>query len=225
MKYCKFCNIKYDSDQTKCVFCSNELENVDNKPANACYPAFKGFYPKREKVLRLLAFSLLCAFAVSILLNIYLFKDRMYWLFTLLSSLYVFFAFKSITNPRRQVTAKILICVLLSIVEIYIVFDFFSLNLETVFFEFIYPGILIGSLITQFVFLMVFKKRKIYDNMIYCLLSILFGLTPIIITLISPEIESYVCAFCVGLSLLFLIWLVIFERDYLKGEIIRRFHI
>ena len=102
MKYCKSCNMKYDTDQTKCVFCNNELETLDNTPGSANYPPFKGFYPWQEIVLKYILFGVLSLLAVAIIVDLYLFPDHNLPLLVFVSGIYIYICFlllSMILNP------------------------------------------------------------------------------------------------------------------------------
>ena len=225
MKYCKSCNMKYDTDQTKCVFCNNELESLDNNLGHASYPPFKGFYPWQDIVLRYTAFGLIVLEAVSILLKIYLFKELPLPLLVLVSGLYIYITLKTIISNRRQITFKIFFITILTAIETICVFTILQLGLKEIFYEYVFPGLMIGCLITQIVFLYVFKKSNLYDNILYCLLAIVLGCIPSICMALDVFDHTWLGAISLGISVLFLIWLILFERKALIEELKRRLHI
>ena len=225
MKYCKSCNMKYDTDQTKCVFCNNELETIDNKPSHASYPPFKGFYPWQEIVMRYTLFGLIVLEAIAIIFKLYLFKDIPLPLLVLVSGIYVYITLKTILSRRRQITFKIFFITILTAVETSLVFNILELGLKDIFYEYVFPALMIGCLITQIVFLYVFKKRSLYDNLLYCLFAIILGCVPSIAMALDVFDHTWLGAISLGISLLFLIWLILFERRALIEELKRRLHV
>ena len=225
MKYCKSCNMKYDSNQTRCVFCNNELETIDNTPTKASYPPFKGFYPWQEIVLRSTLFGLIVLEVIAIILRIYLFKDiPLHWI-VLGSGIYIYITLKTILSLRRQITFKIFFITILTSIETYFIFTILKLGLKEIFFEYVFPGLMIGCLIVQIVFLYVFKKRNLYDNLLYCLLAIILGCVPSIAMALDVFDHTWLGAISLGISILFLIWLILFERKALIEELKRRLHV
>lgn len=225
MRYCKSCNMKYDTDQTKCVFCNNELETIDNKPSNASYPPFKGFFPWQEIVLRYTLFGLIVLEAIAIIFKLYLFKDIPLPLIVLVSGIYIYITLKTILSRRRQITFKVFFITILTAIETSLIFNILELGLKDIFYEYVFPGLMIGCLITQIVFLYVFKKRSLYDNLLYCLFAIILGCIPSITMALDVFDHTWLGAISLGISLLFLIWLILFERKALIEELKRRLHI
>ena len=225
MKYCKSCNMKYDTEQTRCVFCNNELETIDNTPVSASYPPFKGFYPWQEIVLKYILFGCLSLLAISIIVDLYLWPNHHLPLLVLVSGLYLYIGFKVMLSRRRQISYKIFMITILSAIETNLVFQILQLGLKSIFFEYIFPGLMIACLITQIVFLYVFKKKSLYDNLLYCLLAIILGCIPSIAMALDVFDHTWLGAISLGISLLFLFWLIIFEGKSLIEELKRRLHI
>ena len=225
MKYCKNCDIKYNSTQSKCVFCNSDLQNINSTENEVSYPPFKGYYPAREVVLRFIAFGLLAAIVAISIVNAYVLKDRSYYLFALVSSIYVFIVAKCVSNPRRSMNAQTIIITGLTLLETLFTFHFFGWELDYIYFEFIVPGAIIICLILQLIFFYVFKRRKKYDNLFFLLITIIIGTIPMIAASINLIEDSWLSAICMGLSGLLLIWFLLFERTLLIDELKRRFHI
>lgn len=217
--------MKYDTDQARCVFCNNELENLDNKTGNSSYPPFKGFYPWKELVMRYTLFGILVLEAVAIILNLYLFKDiPLPWL-VLVSGIYLYITLKTILSDRRQITFKILFITILTAIETFFVFEILKLGLKEIFYEYVFPSLMIGCLIIQIIFLYVYKKKNLFDNLLYCLLSIILGCVPSIAMALDVFDHTWLGAISLGISLLFLIWLILFEGKHLLEELKRRLHV
>lgn len=225
MKYCKNCEIKYDSEQTKCIFCNSELVELDKNPCESSFPPFKGYYPLREVVLRFIAFGLIAIITIISIINAYVLKDRFYYLFAIVSSIYIFIIAKCITNPRRSMNAKVLIITGWTLIQTIFTFRFFNWELDYIYFEFVFPGAIIIAIILQLIFFYVFKRRKKYDNLFFLLLTLLIGMIPMIAAAVNLIEESWLSAICMGISGLLLVWFILFERVLLIDELRRRFHI
>ena len=138
MKYCKSCELKYESEQSKCVFCNGELENIDDVPMKSSFPKFKGFYPWQGILLRYIVFGFIALFAVSVLLKMYIFKELPLPLMVLISAIYCCLIVATITSPRRQITAKTLFSSLLTSAYIIAVVVILKLPIKMIFFEYIF---------------------------------------------------------------------------------------
>lgn len=217
--------MKYDSDQKRCVFCNNELEILDDTSTSASYPPFKGYYPWQDIVMRYTLFGLLVLEATAIILKIYLFKDLPLPLLVLVSGAYIYFTLKSILSKRRKIAFKVFIITILSAIETSFIFQILNLGIMDIFYEYVFPGLMIICLILQIVFLYVFKKSNLFDNLLYCLFAIILGCIPSIAMALDVFDHTWLGAISLGISLLFLIWLILFERKPLIEELRRRLHI
>jgi hypothetical protein len=217
--------MKYDTDQTKCVFCNNELETIDNIPGSANYPPFKGFYPWQEIVLKYILFGCLSLLAVAIIVDLYLLPNHNLPLLVFVSGIYLYIGSRVMLSRRKQISYKILMITVLTAIETNLIFQILELGLKSVFYEYIFPALMIGCLITQIVFLYVFKKRNLYDNLLYCILAIILGCIPSIAMALDVFDHTWLGAISLGISLLFLLWLIIFEGKSLIEELKRRLHI
>ena len=92
-------------------------------------------------------------------------------------------------------------------------------------YEYVFPGLMIICLVLQIVFLYVFKKSNLFDNLLYCLFAIILGCIPSIAMALDVFDHTWLGAISLGISLLFLIWLILFERKPLIEELRRRLHI
>jgi hypothetical protein len=217
--------MKYDSDQKRCVFCNNELEILDDTSTSASYPPFKGYYPWQDIVMRYTLFGLLVLEAAAIILKIYLFKDLPLPLLVLVSGAYIYFTLKSILSKRRKIAFKVFIITILTAIETSFIFQILNLGIMDIFYEYVFPGLMIICLVLQIVFLYVFKKSNLFDNLLYCLFAIILGCIPSIAMALDVFDHTWLGAISLGISLLFLIWLILFERKPLIEELRRRLHI
>ncbi len=63
------------------------------------------------------------------------------------------------------------------------------------------------------------------DCLVYLVLNILLGLTPLILLLCGVVRAAYPAVVCAAVSVVFLAVLILFEGPALKGELIRRLHL
>ena len=175
--------------------------------------------------MRYTLFGLLVLEATAIILKIYLFKDLPLPLLVLVSGAYIYFTLKSILSKRRKIAFKVFIITILTAIETSFIFQILNLGIMDIFYEYVFPGLMIICLALQIVFLYVFKKSNLFDNLLYCLFAIILGCIPSIAMALDVFDHTWLGAISLGISLLFLIWLILFERKPLIEELRRRLHI
>lgn len=224
MKYCKNCNLKFDGNQNNCFFCKGKLEPSDDQISSS-FPAIKATHYYIHLARKIVAFSLLALIAISIMLEIYLFNDRAYWLLVTFSSIYAFLVVCISTNLTLCAVGKILDIAFLTSIECIGVFAFFEIGLKEICLTYIYPGIIIVAFIAMLLIYLINKRRNIHDQLIYLFLNIIWGLTPILFLatkLVSPTFPSSIC---IAIFVLTAIGFLFFSIKDSKEEMKRRFHV
>lgn len=225
MKYCKNCNLKFDGKQDTCIFCGNTLEVINDK-CSSSFPVLKPQHYYIDKTKRILLFSFIAAFAISVLLCVYLFKDRPYYILTGFSLIYAYFVFSLIVDNSKGIVGKIQNISMLTTFETLGVFLFFEeLQVFNIYFTYVYPGAIVLTLIAIGIVLFVFQGKRIHDQLIYFLINILWGLTPLIFIILNKVEPTWPSSTCVLISLLTLLAFIFFADKESKDEFIRRFHV
>ena len=224
MKYCKNCSLKFDSVGEKCIFCNSLLQDVNEQRSST----FSNKKPKSyyiEKVKKIIAFALIVIFVVSIFIENYLYNDRHYWLLTLFSCFYIYFVSSVSLNVSKVLVAKIMNISFLTSLETIGVFYFFDeFNMKGFVFSYVYPGIILLSLVSIIVVFAITGKKRFHDQLIYIFINILWGLTPLIPVLCNIVNPTYISYICIAISALMLLGLILFSNKDTRDEFNRRFH-
>lgn len=224
MRYCKNCGLKFDGLQEKCIFCNGHLEEV-NKEISSTFSSIKPKSYYLDRIKKIIAFCLIVALVAAIFIEKYLFDNRHYWILTLFSSVYVYLVSSVSLNLSKGVAAKILNISFLTSLEVVGVFYFFDeFNVEGIVLSYIYPGIILLSFIGIGITILATKGKKIHDQLVYVLLNVLWGLTPII-TLVAKLVNpTYISSMCVAISSLIALGFILFVDKDTKDELNRRLH-
>lgn len=224
MKYCRNCNLKIDNDVERCLFCDSKLEELDNYYSSS-FPLKKprGYYV--DKLKRILIFSFISLFLISYLLKLYLFNDRPYHIFVLVTSFFAYFIISKSIEYSKGIVAKIsTINMLVAIYGIYI-FHFFEIDVFKIYFTYIFPGITVIGLIAMLIVFLVTKGKNIHDEFIYIFVSSLFGMIPFIFILFNIIEVTFIASITSLFSFLVLMAFIFFVYKDSKEELKRRFHI
>lgn len=224
MKYCKNCNLKFDGFQNKCIFCNNHLEEINDEVSSS----FSCKKPKSyyiEKIKKIILFCLIIAIVISIFLENYLFNDRHYWILVLFSSIYIYFVSSVSLDLSKGFVGKFMNISFLTSLETIGVFYFFNeFNMKGFVLSYIYPSIILISFIAIIIVYLINKGKKIHDHLIYIILNILWGLTPIISLLMGIVNPTYLSSITIAISSLIALGFIFFGDKEAKDEIIRRIH-
>jgi len=224
MKYCKNCNLKINGPQDKCLFCGSKLEEIDNNYLST-FPNKKprAFYVDRIK--KIVMFSLLILIATSMLLEYYLFSDRLYWILVSFSSIYIYLVLSISLNHSKGVVAKVSNISILTSLEVIGVFAFFELGVKNLCLSYVFPGICLLNIIASIIIYLITKGKNVHDQLIYIFINILYGFIPLIFILSNLVQITFICSICVAISILSLIAFMFFVDKDSKDELKRRFHI
>lgn len=228
MKYCKNCDLKIDGNQEKCLFCGGTLEHIDDNTSSAFSTVKpKNYYIERAK--KYVAFGLFVLFAVSVMLELYLFKGYHFWILTGFSCVYAYLITDYSIRNDKCVVGKMFIMSLLTSLETIGVFWFlrFSLGIDLIYlyWTFVYPGIIIVNFLMMLIVEIAQRGKKFHDNLIYIFINGLWGLSPLFLILLKKVEIQYVNTSCIVISLLVALWFLLFSGKKTKDELARRFHI
>lgn len=224
MKYCRNCNLKIDNDVERCLFCDSKLEELDNNYSSSfSLKKPKGYYA--DKLKRILIFSFISLFLISCLFRTYLFKDRPYHIFVLITSIFVYFVISKAIEYSKGTVAKISTISMLTSLYCTYLFYFFDLNVIGIYFTYVFPGVTVSGLIAMLIIFLITKGKNIHDEFIYIFVSSLFGMIPFIFVLFNIIEVTFIASITSLFSFLVLMSFIFFVYKDSKEELKRRFHI
>ncbi len=222
MRKCPYCKIEVGGDLVKCPICQSKLMG---EPEEAYFP--KQTAQQRRslyyKVQLFVVWVLLIAgFSADFLFHIAIPPyPTLHWSL-LLAMWLVAFEFGIMrqvrpgTGSARKVTLMVFIILILGVITSYFL-GFLNFTLD-----WIVPTVLIGNIITNFVFAMIDKKG---NTMSYLLTNLLVGFIPYIFIYFFDTGAHFVWIACMILSLILFIGAIIFKGRMVLNEIQRRFNV
>lgn len=228
MKYCKYCNIKYNTPLEHCMFCNNELmntpgEGIDVNDLVYHYPQFEKKKNVRRFLLRLFAFIGFITILSCIYLDVTNQSNPVFsWSRYVISSIvYALFLFSILTSNKKSIQKVTFSSYLTLLLLLYLG----SLGKSSIWsVDFVLPFGLIAINITNLFFLVIKKKRH-HDYAIYNMIASLIGLLPILFVLYGNLAYTWPSVVCFLYSLTTFLGIVFFTPHATKEEIKRRLHL
>lgn len=223
MKYCKTCNVTYNSPLHNCMFCNNPLEQENEEQEVNYFPPITK-QPKAKKfVIKLLAFlfiitNITCLFlditddktGTQLSWSLYVFSATLYALLLLLLLL-----------RKCSIIKKLNMIFFLTILELLAI----GIVSETYHWatDYILPfGIILSTMtMTSFLF---GKRTKLYDNTIYVILASALFIFPLLLLLLGITKTTWPSIACIFYCIITLLSLFYFRTEEIKNELQRRLH-
>lgn len=222
MKKCPYCKIEVGGDLVKCPICQSKLMGEAEEP----------YFPKQTEQQRRSLYYKVQLFVVWVLVIAGLSIDFLFhimipaypdlhWSLLLTMWLVAFEflimrQFKPGTGSARKVTWMVFITLIMLVITSY----FLGFLQFTVYW--IVPIVLIGNIITNFVFAMIDKKG---NTMSYLLTNLFVGVIPYIFLYFFGKGMKLAWIICMILSVILFIGAVIFKGRMVLNEIQRRFNV
>jgi len=221
MKYCKTCDVKYNTTLHKCLFCDSEL--IDDKKDELVYNYRP--YIKEKKTFRNVYKVLIFINIVSALITMYIdytLNDKFMWsLIVLSANVYLIFLFTAIYKKMKWSQQTILYIILSSILvlSIGVIIRDYSWAIDYVLPFSIAFNILLLTL------LIVINRKNFYDLMINLILMCILGLIPLLLNVLSVTHEKWPSRSTAIYAIITLAAMFILSTKETKEELKRRFHI
>lgn len=221
MRYCKTCNIHYHTPLTKCMFCNNELNRINNSPEDNLYPPVIIEKKKRHFILRLFIFLYVIINIICFYID-YQSNQRFLWSPLVLN--FTSYALLLLILYLRKYTYTFKIFTTLLLTYLNLLLTGFIIDNYSWAVDFVLPFgiILMNVVMTSFV---IGKATKLYDNAIYLFIGCLLCLLPLIFLLNGVTSIAWPTVACCLYSVFTLLGLFIFSSKETKDELMRRLHL
>ena len=221
MKYCEQCKVSVTGQRSRCPLCQSVLRD-EGEPYEEVFPVIPTVYNRFQFFFKLLIFASAVLGIVSAVINLLLPQSGVWSLFVLggIGCLWVFLfiAVRKRNNiPKNilwQVAVTILFCLL---------WDLFT-GSHGWSVDYVVPSICVAAMAALAVTAKVFRL-VVGDFLFYLLISVLFGILPVISILLGWVQVLYPSLICVGCSLVSLAAVLIFQGENMKREWRRRMHL
>ena len=221
MNYCEQCKVSVTGQRSRCPLCQSVLRD-EGEPYEEVFPVIPTVYNRFQFFFKLLIFASAVLGIVSAVINLLLPQSGVWSLFVLggIGCLWVFLfiAVRKRNNiPKNilwQVAVTILFCLL---------WDLFT-GWHGWSVDYVVPSICVAAMAALAVTAKVFRL-VVGDFLFYLLISVLFGILPVISILLGWVQVLYPSLICVGCSLVSLAAVLIFQGENMKREWRRRMHL
>lgn len=218
MKTCPYCNIQIGGIYSKCPICQNGLAGESSEEHWPSPDSLK----KESLLYKLQLFFVLSAVIVSLALDfIFEIHPDFHWsvpltFWFLAFEFGIIKLFRNYFSPSKVVTEFALIVTLL------LLFTGYWIHHLQIIAGIIIPIICIGTLITNFVLILV---DKISNAMVYLLCNILVGTLPYLVLFIMRHTIPLLWIICLIVSVITFLGACIFRGRQVFGELQKRFNI
>jgi heme/copper-type cytochrome/quinol oxidase subunit 4 len=229
MKYCKYCNLHYNTPLDHCLFCNNELMKTNLKSQEQMmeqtyhYPEFQKRKNSRRFLLRFFSFLGLIAMITCVYIDLSNpITKGLSWSRYVISPIAYFLLFLSIITSSRKSIQKTIYLPYLTLLFLVYLGSIGNSSVWSV--DFVMPLGFISINITMLFFLLIKKKRH-HDYSIYCMTSSIIGILPIILLFNHSLTYTWPTITCFLYSLTSFLGILIFTPEATKEELKRRLHL
>ena len=225
MKRCNKCNLNVNSIRKTCPLCGQLLnDNKENSIDYYLYPRYTHEEKKANIVLKIVLFFSIVAIFIAVVINILTYKNsRSLWsIYVILGIWYGWILLRFTIMSRRNIAGRLLLQMLATSAVV--------IGIEKVShgsgwaLEYVIPFICIAT--TQaIVIILVSKKMRYNDYLLYLFVAILISFVPIIlywsgiVQVLWPSISA------AGVALITIMGMLIFADRATKDEFKKRFHL
>lgn len=221
MQYCNYCKIHIRGNNEKCLLCGNILQDDNKKDNQEVYPDIPPAY-EHHLAIRIMVFISIITVVVNFAIYL-IFPTNIKWpvfvVFGLLSMwLSLIMVIKKRHNIPKNITWQVTIVSALSI------FWDWRIGWRGWSLDYVIPIACISAMLVMYVTAKI-MKLSIRDYILYSLLDGLFGIIPILFILLKWIDVVYPSIICVGISIIFLSAIFIFQGENIKMELHKKMHI
>lgn len=219
MKKCPKCLVEVRSNRRTCPLCGHMLEGEGT--LQPTYPAYQPIPKQVNLLLRIILFITIVAGLTSALINLLTYTDTWWAGYVILGLIYMWIVIKSTILSRRNVAKKLLIQMLaLSLIAIGVEKISKSSGWAL---DYVVPSIC-GLTIIAIIILIMSKKMRFNDYLLYLLTTVLISFVPIILYWTDVVVVLWPSVSAAGIAVVTIIGMIIFADTATKDELKKRFH-
>lgn len=221
MKYCDKCHVEIYDESTLCPLCQSILTDRGGHCENV-FPRVPPASKRTNLLIRILLFASVVCCVVCIGINMIL-PASVFWAgFVVFGIVCLWislaFAIKKIVNIPKSILYQVIVLGIFAFLWDEVTGSHgWSLN-------YVIPFLCVGAIIALAV-LAWLMRLQLEDLIFYFLMYILFGIVPLTFLLMGQLTVLYPSLICVGLCLISLSALALFQGKNMVGELRRRFHL
>ncbi len=222
MQYCNCCQVKIRGNKVKCPLCENILLPSDRgKEQEEICPEIPPAY-ERHLAIRIMIFISIITVVISF--AVYkIFSININWpIFLVFGLLSLWLSLIMVIRKRHNIPKNISWQVTI-VSSLSILWDWRT-GWRGWSIDYLIPIACISAMLVMYVTAKI-MKLSVRDYIIYSLLDSLFGIIPILFILFGWVNVYYPSIICVGISIIFLSAIFIFQGESIKMELDKRMHI
>lgn len=221
MQGCNHCKIKIRGEHTVCPLCASILEDKGD-PSEDVFPHIPTIYQEFNIFIRILILVSIVGVVASIAVNMIFTKDSLWSLLVVagVGSMWVslFFIIRNKNNIAKTILWQVGIIGILSFIwDKSMGWYGWSLN-------YVIPTVCVLAMIVMAVGAKILKIG-VRDLIIYLLIDAIFGFIPAVFIIFKWVNVLFPSVICVGVSIISLSAMILFEGDNMKAELRKRMHI
>ena len=221
MKYCSHCKVYVREERVKCVLCENILETELKGKSEKVFPEIPPFY-ESHLALKIMIFISIVALVLSFGINM-IFPSNINWpILFMFAVISIWIGLVIIVQKRYHIPKKIVWQVI--IISGLAVFWDYKTGWRGWSLDYIIPIACVSAMIIMYITAKI-MKLSIRDYITYILLAGLFGIIPIVFIIFNLVNIVYPSIISIGVSIILLSAIFIFQGVEIKDEITKRMHI
>lgn len=219
MKHCEHCKVEVNSRCSRCPLCGCELVGE-----NSAEPAFPELIRKKKHTLLVKLMALLTVIAAVVCVAINLTVDGGGWwsAFAIAGFVSAWISLAVVIKKHNNITKTIVWQVAIAS-ALAVLWDVFT-GYRGWAIDYVLPLSCCGAMTLMWIIARIMRLR-IEDYIVYLIIDIIFGIIPMILMLCGVVDTLLPSVICVGLSVISLAALLIFEGKALRAELTRRMHL
>lgn len=221
MQFCSYCKVYIRGNKKKCQLCGNALSTDSSGEQKGIFPKIPPTY-ERHLAIRIMIFISIITVVVSF--AIYkIFSININWpVFIVFGLLSMWLSLIMVIRKRHNIPKNIMWQVTI-VSGLSILWDW-RIGWRGWSLDYVAPIACITAMFVMYVTAKI-MKLSVRDYITYSLLEGLFGIVPLLFILFGWINVVYPSILCVGISIIFLSAIFIFQGENIKTELSKRMHI
>ena len=217
MKHCNNCQIDFNTNEKVCPLCQSKLEGK----CKSVYPTLNN--KRNDLVLKIMLFISIVSIFINCYVDFTINGTITYSLFVILgvTSCYVLLKYilKSVHKDLLSLFYNIIFVVII------LLFVWFYFTKLTIIPSLIIPIITIFDLLLSTLLALIFRQKYIRKYIHVIFMNALISLIPVILVFTKITNDLLLAHIAFGLAVISILWLIVFDFNSLKEEIIKMFYI
>ena len=220
MEYCTHCKLEIRGSRGECPLCKNQLP-ADESGAEAAFPQVPLKY-ENNILIRMLAFSSVIALVLSFVIHILLPTTVNWPIFMLLGLASMWLIILLLLWKRHNLTKNIVWFVGLA-AGLSLFWDWRT-DWRGWSLEYVIPAVCVAANLAMYVSAKLLRL-SVRDYILYFMLGALFGIVPLLFIYLDWVNVIYPSVISVGVNIIFLSAILIFQGGNIKSELSKKMHL